>query len=148
MIHGRHVREEQINSRQRTELAIRWQQPAQPQFVTPERHLDGRSYGVHCWVVKRGANLHTQLAPPQATTPPTPSFTSPDLPLVGEGGYTASPPVHAADISQHPERQVMVKIRLLGKQRHRPERVRVPLSTERAAPRPGDGPPFWLSPRS
>ena len=74
VIHGRHVREERINSRQRTELAIRWQQPAQPQFVTPERHLDGRSYGVHFWLVKRGAKLHTQLTPPQATNPPTPSL--------------------------------------------------------------------------
>ena len=114
--------------------------------MTPERHLDGRSYGVHIWVVKRGANLHTQLTPPQATNPPTPSFTSPDLPLVGEGGYTASPPVHAAYISRHPERQSMVKIRLVEKQRHRPERVRVPLYTERAAPRPGDGPLVCLSP--
>ena len=138
MIHGRHVREEQINSRQRTELAIRWQQPAQPQFVTPERHLDGRSYGVHFWVVKWGAELHTQLAPPQAPNPPTPSL--PLLTYHWLGGRIHRQPACACGGHQSASGwQVMGKIRLL-------ESSDLDLSASEsssllsgAAPRPGDG---------
>ena len=77
--------------RQRTGLAVIWQQPDQNQLVAPEWHLSGESYGVHSCVVKRGATCTPSPHHLGRQPRPPPLSPLPDLPLVGEGRIHLQP---------------------------------------------------------
>ena len=100
VIHGRHVREEQINSDAR---GPNWQsvgnsRPNPSSWPLSDTWMGGVMESTFGWwngeltCTPSSHHLRRQPRPPLLSP-------LPDLPLVGEGGYTARPHVHAADIS-------------------------------------------------